>query len=153
MSVPATHLNEQRHALDRMRHSTSHLMAAAIQSIWPAAKFGVGPAVENGFYYDVDVPVSLTPKDLERIEQKMRELKNKHLAYQRLELPVDEAMEEMARRGQTYKVELLQLLKEKGSTAVARETGDEDAVGLAEGASGVPTISFYQTGDFVDLCR
>jgi threonyl-tRNA synthetase len=97
--------------------------------------------------------VSLTPKDLERIEQKMRELKNTHLPYERFELPVDEAIGEMTRRGQTYKVELLHLLKEKGSTAVAQETGDQDAVGVTEGASGVPTISFYKTGDFVDLCR
>jgi threonyl-tRNA synthetase len=153
MSVQLANFSEQRRALERMRHSTSHLMAAAIQSIWPEAKFGVGPAIENGFYYDIDVPVSLTPKDLERIEQKMRELKNTHLPYERFELPVDEAIGEMTRRGQTYKVELLHLLKEKGSTAVAHETGDQDAVGVTEGASGVPTISFYKTGDFVDLCR
>jgi threonyl-tRNA synthetase len=153
MSVQAANFSEQRQALERMRHSASHLMAAAIQAIWPEAKFGVGPAIENGFYYDIDVPVSLTPKELERIELKMRELKNKHLPYERFELPVEEAMAEMARRGQTYKVELLQLLKEKGSTAVAQETGDQDAIGMTEGTSGVPAISFYKTGDFVDLCR
>ncbi|CAL1549061.1 unnamed protein product, partial [Lymnaea stagnalis] len=112
-----------------MRHSAAHLMAAAVSAIWSDAKFGVGPAIENGFYYDLDLPVSLTPKDLEKIEQKMRELKNKKLPYERVEVPVDEAIAEMERLGQTYKVELLALLKEK------------------------VTISLYRTGDFVDLCR
>src|SRR5262249_31688296 len=97
-----------------MRHSSAHLMAAAVQAIWPEARFGVGPAIENGFYYDLDLPVSLTPKDLEKIEQKMRELKNKKIGYERLEMLVDEAVAEMEKRGQVYKVELLRLLKEKG---------------------------------------
>ncbi len=148
MSMQAEHSD-----LERMRHSTAHLMAAAVQSLWPEAKFGVGPAVKNGFYYDMELPVSLTTKDLERIEQKMRELKNKKLPYHRLELGVDEAIGEMEKRHQPFKVELLKLLKEKGSTAVAQETGDDDAVGVSQGAGGVETISFYQTGDFVDLCR
>ncbi len=138
--------------VERMRHSAAHLMAAAIQQIWPQAQFGVGPAVENGFYYDVQVPVKLTEEDLAKIETKMRELRNKGLAYERMELPIDEAIAEMQRRGQTFKVELLNLLKEKGSTAVAEETGDEDAVGT-EGSGGATRVSFYKTGDFVDLCR
>ena len=135
--------------LERMRHSAAHLMAAAIQQLWPEARFGVGPAVEHGFYYDVDVPVKLTDEDLPKIENKMRELRNKKLAYERVELSIDDAITEMEKRGQTFKVELLHLLKEKGSTAVAEETGDDDAVGT-DGAS---AVSFYHTGDFVDLCR
>lgn len=137
--------------LERMRHSAAHLMAAAIQQIWPEARFGVGPAVEHGFYYDVDVPVKLTDEDLPKIEAKMRELRNKKLAYERVELSVDDAIAEMEKRGQTFKVELLQLLKEKGSTAVAEETGDDDVVGADSG--GATVVSFYKTGDFVDLCR
>jgi threonyl-tRNA synthetase len=143
---------ENRGELERMRHSAAHLMAAAVHAIWPGARFGVGPAVENGFYYDLDLPESLTQKDLERIEKKMRELKNKNLPYERVEMPVDDAIAEMERLGQTYKVELLKLLKEKGSTAVARETGDDDAVGASENG-GALTISLYKTGDFIDLCR
>jgi threonyl-tRNA synthetase len=148
---------EEKHAalpedLDRMRHSTAHLMAAAVQALWPDAKFGVGPAVKNGFYYDLDLPVTLTPADLGKIEQKMRELKNKKLPYERIEMPIDAAIEEMDRRHQPFKVELLNLLKEKGSTAVAKETGDDDAVGVDE-SGGVSQVSFYKTGDFVDLCR
>lgn len=135
--------------LERIRHSTAHLMAAAVQALWPEAKFGVGPAVKNGFYYDMDLPVQLSPKDLEKIELKMRELKNKKLGYVRQEMAIDEAIADMEQRNQPYKVELLKLLKEKGSTAVAAETGDDDAVGT----DGAEAVSFYQTGEFIDLCR
>jgi len=135
--------------LERMRHSTAHLLAAAVSALWPEARFGVGPAVKFGFYYDIEVPVAIGPKELERIEQKMRELRKKKLAFERLELPIGEAIAEMERRGQRYKVELLTLLRDKGSTAVAKETGDESVVD----ASGASTVSFYKTGDFVDLCR
>ncbi|GCF10534.1 threonine--tRNA ligase [Dictyobacter arantiisoli] len=135
-----------------VRHSTAHLMAAAVQLLWPEAKFGVGPAIKHGFYYDMELPVALTPKDLERIESKMRELKNKKLGYERIEMDIDEAIADMTRRNQPYKVELLQLLKEKGSTAVAEETGDSEAVGVSSD-QGVEKVSFYKTGEFVDLCR
>lgn len=135
--------------LERMRHSTAHLLAAAVSAIWPEARFGVGPAVKFGFYYDIEVPVAIGPKELERIEQKMRELRKKKLPFERVELPIDEAIAEMERRGQRYKVELLTLLRDKGSTAVAKETGDDSVVDTA----GAATVSFYKTGDFVDLCR
>jgi threonyl-tRNA synthetase len=138
--------------LERMRHSTAHLMAAAVQQIWPDAKFGVGPSVKNGFYYDIELSTPITPDDLGKIEQKMRELKNKKLPYERIELPIDEAIAEMERRGQVYKVELLNLLKEMVSTSVAKETGDDDVVAVDE-SGGVAQVSFYKTGDFVDLCR
>ena len=78
-------------ALERMRHSTSHLLAAAVQAIWPEARFGVGPAIKHGFYYDILLPVPLGPPELLKIEKKMRELRNKKLAYVRRELPIDEA--------------------------------------------------------------
>jgi threonyl-tRNA synthetase len=140
-------------SLHRMRHSCSHLMAAAIRQLWPSAKFGVGPAIDSGFYYDVELPETLKLEDLEKIELAMRQLKNKKLPYERIEVPVDEAIALMGELGQDYKVELIKLLKEKGSTAVAKDTGDDDAVGLGEGAGGAATISLYKTGDFVDLCR
>ncbi|GCE28771.1 threonine--tRNA ligase [Dictyobacter alpinus] len=143
---------QAQYELDRMRHSTAHLMAAAVQLLWPDAKFGVGPAIKNGFYYDIELPAALTPKDLERIETKMRELKNKKLPYERVEMDIDAAIEEMTQRKQPYKVELLNLLKERGSTAVVEETGDSDAVGVSSD-QGVDKVSFYKTGHFVDLCR
>jgi threonyl-tRNA synthetase len=135
--------------LERMRHSTAHLLAAAVAALWPEARFGVGPAIKFGFFYDIEVPVAIGPKELERIEQKMRELRKKKLSFERIELPIEDAIAEMERRGQRYKVELLTLLRDKGSTAVAKETGDESVV---DGA-GQSTVSFYKTGDFVDLCR
>ena len=149
----AAEKEQAQYDLDRMRHSTAHLMAAAVQLLWPEAKFGVGPAIKNGFYYDIELPEPLTPKDLGRIEQKMRELKNKKLGYERIEVGIDEAIEEMSKRNQPYKVELLNLLKERGSTAVVQETGDAEAVGLSEGQEGSSVVSFYQTGHFLDLCR
>ncbi len=136
--------------LERMRHSAAHLMAAAIQALWPEAKFGVGPTTRDGFYYDVDLGHPPTPGDLEQIENKMRELRKKKLAFERSEVPIDEAIADMQRRGQIYKVELLGLLREKGSTAIAKELGDE---GVAEGGAGATHVSLYKTGDFVDLCR
>ncbi|HKO06376.1 MAG TPA: threonine--tRNA ligase, partial [Alphaproteobacteria bacterium] len=68
-------------ALHRMRHSCSHLMAAAIQQLWPQARFGVGPAIDNGFFYDVELPEPLKLEDLEKIELAMRQLKNKKLPF------------------------------------------------------------------------
>src|SRR5271166_248452 len=100
-------LSDSQADLERMRHSAAHLMAAAIQQLWPEARFGVGPAVEHGFYYDVHVPVKLTEEDLPKIETKMRELRNRKLPYERVELPIDDAIAEMEKLGQTFKVELL----------------------------------------------
>lgn len=139
-------------AWETMRHSTAHLLAAAVSAIWPQARFGVGPAIKFGFYYDIDVPVPIGPKELDRIEQKMRELRKKKLPFERAECQIADAIAEMERRGQTFKVELLSLLRDKGSTAVAKETGDEGVVGDSTGAS-VLSVSFYKTGDFLDLCR
>jgi threonyl-tRNA synthetase len=136
-----------------MRHSAAHLMAAAVQALWPQAKFGVGPAVKDGFYYDIDLPEQLSVDDLGKIEQKMRELKNKKLAYARTELPIEEAIRDMEQRNQPYKVELLRLLKEKGTTAVVKEVGDASVIGENGDAAGASQVSFYTTGDFVDLCR
>lgn len=148
-----SNLASQNIDLQKTRHSAAHLMAAAISSLWSEAKFGVGPAIKNGFYYDIDLPNPLTQKDLEKIEKKMRELKNRNIPYERMELPIDQAISEMEKRGQVYKVDLLKLLKEKGSTAVVKETGDDDAVDIQDAESGVTSVSFYTLGDFIDLCK
>src|SRR5215469_269535 len=137
--------------LHRMRHSCAHVMAAAVHALWPNARFGVGPAIANGFFYDIALDHELKLEDLPRIEEKMREIKKAKLPFERIELPIDDAIEFMAKHGQPFKVELLNLLKTQGSTAVARETGDEDAVDAS--ASGVTSVSFYKLGQFVDLCR
>lgn len=142
--------------LFRMRHSAAHLMAAAIQQLWPEAKFGVGPTTRNGFYYDIDLPQSLSAEDFPRIEEKMRELRKARLPFVRREIGVDEAISYMTGAAQPYKVELLGLLKEKGTTAVTKETGDEGLVDSTDGQGanqGINQVSFYETGSFVDLCR
>jgi threonyl-tRNA synthetase len=136
-----------------MRHSAAHLMASAVLDIWPEAKFGVGPPIENGFYYDFELAIALTPKELDQIEQRMRALKNKKIPFERIEIPIDEAIDEMTKRRQPYKLELLKLLKEKGSTAVAKETGDLSLAASTTGSGGMATVSLYKTGEFLDLCR
>ena len=138
--------------LETMRHSAAHLMAAAVQDLYPEAKFGVGPPIEYGFYYDIELPVTLTPEDLKKIEKRMLQLKNKGLGYERIEVPIDEAIKIMQEKGQTYKVELLNLLKERGSTAVLKETGDANVADSDE-AEGASHVSLYKTGEFLDLCR
>lgn len=114
--------------LEVLRHSTAHIMAAAIYELFPDAKFGIGPAVENGFYYDLELPRTLIPEDLANIEAKMQEIIKANYHFERQEIPREEAMELFKKAGQTYKVELL------------KEMTD-------------PKVSVYRTGKFVDLCR
>lgn len=137
-------------SLESMRHTAGHVMAAAIQSIWPDVKFGVGPVVENGFYYDVLTEKPISVDDLERIEKKMAEIVKAKVPMVREEWKIEDALAYMKKHHQDFKVELINLLKTKGSTAVSEETGD---TGVAGGDLGVDTVSFYKLGDFVDLCH
>ena len=133
--------------IDTMRHSAAHLMAAAIQELYPEAKFGVGPVVENGFYYDVELSEQLSPDALKKIEKKMREIQKRHELFVRKEMSIDEAIEFFKKRKQEYKVELLADLKNKGTTKVnTEESFDIDSTAPA-------IASIYETGNFVDLCR
>ena len=134
------------------RHSCAHLMAAAIHKLWPNAQFGTGPAIDNGFYYDVLLDRPLDESDLKQLEKEMRHMQKQRLAFVMQEYPIDEAISKMTELKQDFKVELLKLLKEKGSTAVAKETGDADAAAI-NSESGVAKVSLYQTGNFIDLCR
>lgn len=141
--------------IDTVRHSTAHLMAAAIKKVFPGTLFGVGPPTANGFYYDVRLPdgKQLSEDDLALVAKEMDALKKLKLPYERRDVPIDEAIQIMQKDGQKYKVELLELLKTKGSTAALKEVEDD---GLVEnsGDSGVSTVSFYTIGDvFLDLCR
>lgn len=146
--------SNQKFPIETMRHSNAHLMAAAIQALWPNAKFGVGPDIKNGFYYDVQIDGhSLKAEDLKNIADKMEELKAKKLTIKRFELPIDEAIKKMEELNQPFKVELLKLLKEKGSTAIIEKEFEDDKGIVDVNPQGVATVSFYQLGDFVDLCR
>lgn len=134
-------------ALDTKRHSLAHLMAASIQEMFPEARFGVGPVIEDGFFYDVQLSRSLTPEDLVQIEKRMRHKVKQGLKFDRSELPMDEAIQKFAAMNQQFKVELLNDLKTRGTTAVA-DFGDASLAGTS-----VSEASIYQTGAFTDLCR
>jgi len=110
-------------------HSSAHLMAEALEALYPGVKFGIGPAIENGFYYDVDLGGrKLSTEDLERIEEKMKELAAKESRFERRTVSKQEAIEYFAGKGDEYKLELIRDL----------EDGN---------------ITFYQQGNFIDLCR
>lgn len=112
----------------KYRHTTSHILAQAVKQIWPDAKLAIGPAIDNGFYYDIDMEHKLTNEDLLKIQKQMKKVIQANYPLERFELPRKEAIEYMAERNEDYKVELINDLP-------------EDAV-----------ISFYKQGDFVDLC-
>ena len=109
-------------------HTSSHLLAEALQELYPGIKFGIGPSIENGFYYDVDSPTPITEGDLVKIEKKMEELARTKEDVVRREVPKAEALETFKAKGDQYKVELIEAL--------------EDG-----------KISFYTNGSFTDLCR
>ncbi len=111
-------------------HSSAHLMAEAVKSLYPGTKFGVGPAIEQGFYYDMELPegINLTSEDIPKIESKMKELAQRDGQFQRFEISWDEAVEYFKKEGDPYKLEILEGLK------------DEE-------------ITLYKQGNFTDLCR
>ena len=133
--------------IETRRHSAAHVMAAAIKRLFPEAKFGVGPVVENGFYYDINIGRPVAPEDLKAIDKEMRRIVSENPAFVREELSIDEAIKLFQEMGQVYKVELLSDLKTKGTTKVSVEEAqdvDPQNVGVA---------SIYRTGEFIDLCR
>lgn len=115
--------------LETLRHSTAHLMAQAVCELFPGTKLAIGPPIEDGFYYDVDPPQPITGDDLPRIEERMREIAERDLPIERIELPRIEALKLVRELGQDYKVEIIEEIPEE------------------------ETISFYRQGDFIDLCR
>lgn len=114
--------------LNTLRHSTSHVMAQAIKMLWPKAKLGIGPSIEDGFYYDIDKEDPFTPEDLERIEDKMRDIIQADYKFQRQEMKKAEALKLFKKHGETYKVELIKDIPEE-------------------------KVTVYKDGDFIDLCR
>jgi threonyl-tRNA synthetase len=112
---------------DVFRHSSSHLMACAVQTLFPDTKFGIGPSIEDGFYYDFDRPGGFSERDLEAIEKKMKELAGKKLPFKRSQMTREQALERFRSLGEEYKVDLIE--------------GIED-----------DSVSLYDLGDFSDLC-
>ncbi len=135
------------YTIETIRHSTAHLLAAAVQELWPQVKLGVGPVIEHGFYYDFDLPTRLAEKNFQKIEKQMRAIIARKVAFTREEIPIDAAIGFFEKKNQPYKMELLRDLKTKGTTAVRPdETQDLNAEKPTE-------TSVYHTGKFVDLCR
>ena len=133
-----------------MRHSLAHIMATAIQELYPRVKFGIGPVVEHGFYYDVDLPERLNETDLAKIEAKMNEVIKANYKFEQSQMYLDEAIKYFDERDQTYKLDLLNDLKTHGTT-VAKDI-DRTQLGLADDAK-VDQVSMYTDGPFTDLCR
>lgn len=117
--------------LNTLRHSTAHVLAAAVLDMFPEAKFAIGPEIENGFYYDFDLPRTLIPEDLPILEEKMRLLIEQDLPFQKKIVKIDEALALSKKAKQIYKTELLSDFKK-----------DKEK-----------TVTFYKTGNFVDLCK
>lgn len=143
----------QQPDLHAMRHSLAHIMATAITHLYPKAKLGVGPVVENGFYYDLDLgDKQLSNDDFVAIEAEMKAVIAEDQPFERFTKPIDEAIAWAKENSQPYKEELLNDLKRAGTT-VAKDL-DAEELGLAtEGDSKVEEVSFYRNGDFTDLCR
>ncbi|MGL5507129.1 MAG: threonine--tRNA ligase [Paraclostridium sp.] len=114
---------------DVFRHTSAHMLAQAIKRLYPDAKFAIGPSIENGFYYDIDLEHRLTAEDLVKIEAEMKKIAKEDAVIERFELPKEEALAWAKENGEIYKVELIEELPE----------GE--------------IISFYKQGEFTDLCR
>lgn len=114
-----------------MRHSLSHILASAVLDMFPEAKLGMGPAIENGFYYDFELPRTLIPEDLPLLEEKMRKIIKDDLKFEKTEVPIDEALEAAKKNSQIYKEELIGELKSQEEKSV----------------------SFYKIDNFADLCK
>jgi len=114
--------------LEILRHSTAHIMAQAVSRLFPGVKLGIGPTIENGFYYDFGLQHSLSDEDLKKIEEEMAKIICEDIPFKRMELPRDLATKKMEALGQSFKVELIKDIEDD-------------------------TVSFYTQGDFVDLCR
>jgi threonyl-tRNA synthetase len=129
-------------------------MATAITRLWPDVKLGVGPVVENGFYYDVDLglAVGMSEEDFPKIEAEMKRVIKEGQPFERFTKPIDEAIAWAKAAKQPYKEELLNDLKRSGTTST-KDIDSEELGVAAEGASKVEEVSFYKNGDFTDLCR
>ncbi len=155
-----SHINEEAHikfitasspeGLSILRHSAAHLMAAAVEALFPGSTFAIGPAIQDGFYYDIELSRVLTPEDLPAIEAKMRELSERRLPFTRFEVPLEEAIAKWKALNQPYKVEILEAIRDRET---ARAGAGELAELDGEVERGAERVSFYTTGHFVDLCR
>ena len=133
-----------KHPIEQIHHTLAHVMAAAVQQLYPDTKFGIGPIIDNGFYYDFDSSHKFTEADFMDIEKRMRQIIQDKIAVEHIYKPADEAIDENKASGQIYKVELLEEIKRGDRLAIT----DVDIEQQKDG-----NISFYKIGEFSDLCR
>ncbi len=144
-------MNEEK--LHAMRHSLAHITAAAVRRLWPEAKFGVGPVVENGFYYDIDLGErKISEQDFNKIEKTMRRIIAESQDFEQFTMPIDKAISWAHENSQPYKEELLNDLKRSGTT-VAKDLDASEMGTIADGDAALEEVGFYKNGDFTDLCR
>jgi len=124
-------MSTDKPTLEEKRHSLAHILAQAVLDMFPEAKLGVGPAIDNGFYYDFELPRTLIPEDLPILEKKMKHIIKQNQEFTSEMEPVDDAIKFLKKIKQSYKVELAEGFKEEGNTE----------------------LSFHRNGPFVDLCR
>jgi len=124
-------MEKQKFEIEIIRHSLSHVLAAAVAQMFPEVKLGIGPAIENGFYYDFELPRTLIPEDLALIEEKMHKIIDESVPFEKVEISSDEAISDLKKSDQKYKLELVEDLK----------------------AEKIGTVTLYKTGAFVDLCK
>lgn len=117
--------------LNSMRHSCAHVMAAVVCKLYPATKLAIGPVIEDGFYYDFELPKTVSENDLPKIEKEMKKIIERNFSFEKFEIPIDEAIDREKKSSQDYKVEILADLKKQN----------------------LKKVSYYKTGDFVDLCE
>lgn len=129
--------------LQKMRHSLAHILAHAVQDVYGEVKFGVGPVIENGFYYDFDLDQTISEDDLPKIEKRMREIIKQDFPFKGEEVDIKTARARTEKINQPYKTELIDDLAAKGTTDAKANTSSQ----------GAETASFYTIGDFTDLCR
>lgn len=145
-------MSNNQFSLSTIRHSTAHLMAAAIKNLYPNTKFGIGPDISNGFFYDIFIPnISLKKNDLDIISNEMNRLQSKNIPYEKKIVSIEDAIQIMEKENQPYKLELLHLVKTKGTTTIEKELKDDTLLDNENILNNV--VSLYQTGDFIDLCR
>ena len=142
--------DDQLHA---MRHSLAHITATAVKRLWPHAKFGVGPVVENGFYYDIDLgDTKISESDFKKIEKEMRAVINRDEPFEHSTKQIDAAIDWANENNQPYKAELLNDLRRAGTT-VAKDLDANEMGTIADGDAATDEVGFYTNGDFTDLCR
>ena len=145
-------MTEKEDKLYAMRHSLAHIMASAIQHLWPQVKFGVGPVIEDGFYYDVDFSgVEFSDNDFKKIEAEMRLIIKADLPFELIKMSINDAVEWATKANQPYKLELLHDLRRAGTTFL--KDIDDSELGLKSDSDKVKDVTFYKSGDLVDLCR